>query len=84
MSSRGMPVTKAIRAFRRKEAEARAAERAKRSPAEQIAKLDLKLGAGVGAKKERARLVAQMEEVESTDSSEKKKISKKNNKTSKK
>lgn len=44
------------RTERRKEAEALAAERAKRSPKEQLALLDKKLGKGVGAKKERDRL----------------------------
>ncbi len=35
-------------------------ERAKRSPQEQLALLDYKLGKGVGAVKERARLQAQI------------------------
>jgi hypothetical protein len=39
-----------------------AAERATRSPAEQLKRLDAKLGVGVGAKKERARLKMQMEQ----------------------
>ena len=34
--------------------------RAARSPQEQLAKLDAKLGVGVGAKKERARLAKQI------------------------
>ena len=37
-----------------------AEERAKRSPKEQVALLDQKLGKGEGAKKERARLTAEM------------------------
>lgn len=48
----------AARADRRKNAEALAAERAKRSPQQQLKKLDDKLGVGVGAVKERARLQA--------------------------
>jgi len=36
------------------------AERDKRSPAGQIAALDIRLGLGVGAKKERARLRRQL------------------------
>jgi len=40
----------------RHRAEKRAEERARRSPAEQVARLDQKLGAGVGAKRERERL----------------------------
>ena len=41
---------------RQAEAEVRQEERDKRSPAEQITKLDKKLGEGKGAKKERKRL----------------------------
>jgi hypothetical protein len=43
---------------RRERAAVRKAERAKRSPAEQLAKLDAAFGVGQGAKKERARLAA--------------------------
>ena len=45
-----------IKEVRQAEAEVRQEERAKRSNAEQIAKLDAKLGKGKGAKKERKRL----------------------------
>ncbi len=41
-------------------AEINAEERAKRSPQDQIALLDKRLGKGVGATKERARLARQM------------------------
>ncbi len=41
---------------RQAEAEVRQEDRDKRTPAEQIAKLDKKLGKGKGAKKERKRL----------------------------
>lgn len=41
--------------------EINAEERAKRSPQAQIAVLDQRLGKGVGASKERARLTAQIE-----------------------
>lgn len=41
---------------RRIEAEGRQAEYEKLSPAEQIALLDARLGKGIGAKKQRARL----------------------------
>jgi len=41
---------------RREEAEVRQAERQKRTPQEQLSLLDTKLGPGVGASKERARL----------------------------
>jgi hypothetical protein len=40
------------------ESAARTEARSKRSPAEQVALLDLRLGVGVGATKERARLLA--------------------------
>jgi hypothetical protein len=43
---------------RRKAAEARAVERAKRSPQQQLKHLDDTFGVGVGAAKERARLQA--------------------------
>ena len=41
---------------KREEADARNAERAARTPREQIARLDAQNGVGIGAKKERARL----------------------------
>lgn len=42
--------------LRKKEADERAAERSKRSPQEQLQVLDAKLGVGVGARRERAKL----------------------------
>ena len=47
--------------LRSEEAEVRREERAKRTPQQQIAVLDKKLGVGVGAKKERARLKKQIQ-----------------------
>lgn len=48
-------------AIRRRESAARLmAERAKRTPQQQLAKLDAILGKGIGAAKERARLHEQM------------------------
>jgi hypothetical protein len=44
------------RAERRKRAEALAEERAKRSPEQQLARLDTMFGKGKGATKERAKL----------------------------
>lgn len=46
--------------------EARATARARRSPADQLAMLDARLGAGVGAVRERARLLRQLEVAEPT------------------
>ncbi len=48
---------------RREEAVSRQAERDSRTPEEQLEKLDLLLGVGEGAKKERARLHRIIEEV---------------------
>jgi hypothetical protein len=45
-----------IKEIRQAEAEVRQEERAKRTNAQQIAKLDAKFGKGNGAKKERKRL----------------------------
>lgn len=45
---------------KRKESDARLAERAKLSNAQQLEKLDAMLGKGKGAKKERARLKAEI------------------------
>lgn len=42
------------------EADERNTARAKRTPKEQLQRLDQKLGAGVGARKERARLIQQV------------------------
>ena len=50
--------------IRREQAAARIAERAKLSAKEQIDRLDAKFGAGQGAAKERARLAAQIAEVD--------------------
>jgi len=44
------------RARRRENAEALAVERSKRTPMQQLRRLDEKLGVGKGAEKERARL----------------------------
>lgn len=56
------PITKSIRAKRRAEAEKMNAANALLSPTQKIAKLDARLGVGVGATKERARLARQIEE----------------------
>ncbi len=61
MSTRGYPRTAAVRAERRQAAEARNAANI-RTPREQIAELDRRLGRGEGAVKERRRLAAQMKE----------------------
>lgn len=53
------------------------AARAERSPEQQIAVLDARLGAGIGAKKERARLTAQIAEAKNPkkkDKDESKKV----------
>ena len=47
-----------FRETRQKEAQERTEARASRSPIQQLAVLDAKLGHGVGAKKERSRLSA--------------------------
>lgn len=47
--------------MRSEEAEVRQAERAKRTPKQQLDLLDRKLGTGIGAKKERAKLKKQIE-----------------------
>lgn len=49
--------SKRRKALRKKAAEARQAQRDKRTDAEQLALLDFRLGIGVGAKRERARLI---------------------------
>ena len=49
------------RAELKEEADQRAAEREGRSPREQLQRLDKLLGPGVGAKKERARLMKLIE-----------------------
>ena len=51
-----MPPTIIAVDMRRKEAEARTAERGNRSDKQQIAKLDKMFGKGKGAQRERARL----------------------------
>lgn len=48
--------------IRRDQAAARVAERAKLSAKDQLARLDARFGAGLGAAKERARLAAQIAE----------------------
>lgn len=53
-------LTNARREVRRKAAEARQAERDKRSPEEQLARLDAMHGEGKGATKERLRLHEQI------------------------
>ena len=55
----------ARRAQLRADAEERVLERQKRSPGEQIARLDALLGDGVGARSERARLAVALEKEES-------------------
>lgn len=54
--------TKKVVAARRAKAEKMEAANALLSPTQKIAKLDSRLGVGVGAVKERARLAAQIEE----------------------
>jgi hypothetical protein len=56
------PNTKSMREERRKLAEVRQAEYAALSPQEKLARLDQRLGVGVGAKRERAWLQKQIEE----------------------
>ena len=52
----GRAHSKSSKEARRKTVVVRSEEREKRSPKEQLALLDVRLGRGVGAKKERARL----------------------------
>lgn len=54
-----MPTQKQLE--RQERAEVRLSLASKRKPVEQLARLDLRLGDGVGAKKERARLSATLE-----------------------
>lgn len=58
---------------RRASALALAADRAKRSPQDQLARLDSMFGKGKGASKERARLAAQVEAVKEAAKETKKK-----------
>lgn len=51
-----IPITKARREERRKIADGKAAEWRTLTPQQQIVALDLRLGIGVGARKQRARL----------------------------
>lgn len=59
-SGSGRPHGKDARQYRRSAAQERAEVRADRSPDQQLRELDRKLGAGVGAKRERARLRKQI------------------------
>ena len=52
---------KKVRALRRAKAEERDAERSKRTPRQQLQRLDEMFGVGRGAKKERARLKKKIE-----------------------
>ena len=56
----GYTHTKAIREERRAKAEPRQTERAARNSLTQLERLDAKLGVGIGAKKERARLAGNL------------------------
>lgn len=56
------PKTESVREERRREAEARQKERDRLSAEEQLARLDERLGKGVGAARERARLQALIDE----------------------
>jgi hypothetical protein len=56
---------KTRKAARAASAQQLAAERAQRSPAQQLAVLDQRLGAGQGAKRERARLASQLKKSKS-------------------
>lgn len=56
------PKTESVREERRREAEARQKERDQLSAEEQLARLDERLGKGVGAARERARLQALIDE----------------------
>lgn len=56
MSHRGQPVTTGMREAARERAEKRNAIWAQLSPKEQLETIDRRLGEGVGAKKQRARL----------------------------
>ena len=62
---------------KQKEAEARASARAKRSHTEQLSLLDSRLGVGLGATKERARIKDLIENPKVEEKSTKKKKSKK-------
>lgn len=56
MSHRGKPITEQFREIRRKHAEAHQAEYDTLTTAQKIQALDNKLGKGIGAQKQRARL----------------------------
>jgi chorismate mutase len=56
--------------MKRDQAAKLAAARAKLSPAKQIKELDARLGKGVGAVKERARLAKQVQEAKATKGEE--------------
>ncbi len=60
-SHQGRPHGSDCRQYRRKAAEERAEVRASRSPSQQLRELDRKLGAGIGAKRERERLAKAIE-----------------------
>jgi len=51
----------AVREEKRQAAEARQRLRKERTPAQQLAELDERLGPGVGAERERTRLIAEIE-----------------------
>jgi hypothetical protein len=64
--------------YRRKQAAAQAEARANRTPQQQLVRLDIRFGKGVGAVKERARLAAQIDKPKKAEKSEEKQAKNRN------